>query len=435
MTHPVPSRPRLSARLTETSRTSAARRLTDARGGAATWIIAVLVLAAVAFAVYWFVFRKAGGAGESAALASRVMPAEVDIIGGIDIAGLTQSPVLRDLAKAQGVDLDQIEAKLKEGGVALADLRSAYGRVVNAPEGTIALHPNISSALTSVAESLDYGRRPKVVVTSLDFPTIAYQWLAKVPHGVEVVVLQSPDGIKVPLELYERVIDDRTALVATSHVFFTSGQIQDAAAISAMAHRRGALALIDGYQAAGQIPVDVTAMGADFYASGGLKWLLGGTGIAFVYARAELLPKLAPKAAGWFSHREQFRFDPTALELHDDARRLENGTPALMPVYAQLGGLDLLEEIGIDAVRQETAALTEDLIGLAREKGLKPKVAATAAERSAIVMLPSEDPPRDVRSLAAAGIITDARPGHVRVSPYFYNVPDDYRALLEHLSP
>ena len=142
-------------------------------------------------------------------------------------------------------------------------------------------------------------------------------------------------------------IDERTALVATSHVFFTSGCIQDAAAIAQIAHRRGALALIDGYQAAGQIPVDVAAMDADFYASGGLKWLLGGTGIAFMYARADLLPSLSPKAAGWFSHREQFRFDPNALELHDDARRLESGTPALMPVYAQLGGLELLEEIGI----------------------------------------------------------------------------------------
>lgn len=318
---------------------------------------------------------------------------------------------------------------------ALADLRSGYGRVVGAPAGTIALHPNISSALTSIAESLDYRRRPRVVVTSLDFPTIAYQWLAKVPHGVEVVVLQSPDGIRVPLELYERAIDDRTALVATSHVFFTSGHIQDAAAIAQLAHRRGALALIDGYQAAGQIPVDVQAMDADFYASGGLKWLLGGTGIAFVYARAELLPTLAPKAAGWFSHREQFRFDPNALELHDDARRLESGTPALMPVYAQLGGLELLDEIGIDAIRRETSALTEDLVSLARARGLKPKVAATAAERSGIVMLPSDDPARDVRHLAAAGIITDARPGHVRVSPYFYNVPDDHRALLEHLAP
>ena len=318
---------------------------------------------------------------------------------------------------------------------ALADLRAAYGRVIGAPAGTIALHPSISSALTSIAESLDYTRRPKVVVTSLDFPTIAYQWLARVPHGVEVVVLQSPDGVRVPLELYERAIDDRTALVATSHVFFTSGCIQNAGAIAEIAHRRGALALIDGYQAAGQIPVDVTAMDADFYASGGLKWLLGGTGIAFVYARAELLPSLAPRAAGWFSHREQFRFDPNALELHDDARRLESGTPALMPVYAQLGGLELLEEIGIEAVRRETAALTEDLLALARERGLKPKVAATPAERSGIVMLPSDDPPRDVRSLAAAGIITDARPGHVRVSPYFYNVPDDHRALLEHLAP
>lgn len=318
---------------------------------------------------------------------------------------------------------------------ALADLRTAYGQVVGAPEGTIALHPSISSALTSIAESLDYRKRPKVVVTSLDFPTIAYQWLAKVPHGVEVVVVQSPDGVRVPLELYERAIDDRTALVATSHVFFTSGHIQDAAAIATIAHRRGALALIDGYQAAGQIPVDVAAIDADFYASGGLKWLLGGTGIAFVYARAALLPTLAPRAAGWFSHREQFRFDPNALELHDDARRLESGTPALMPVYAQLGGLELLQEIGIEAVRQETASMTEDLIALARERGLKPKVAATAAERSAIVMLPSDDPARDVRKLAAAGIITDARPGHVRVSPYFYNVPDDYRALLEHLAP
>ena len=318
---------------------------------------------------------------------------------------------------------------------ALADLRAAYGLVVGAPAGTIALHPNISSALTSIAESLDYSRRPKVVVTSLDFPTIAYQWLARVPHGVEVVVLQSPDGVRVPLELYERAIDERTALLATSHVFFTSGCIQDAAAIAQIAHRRGALALIDGYQAAGQIPVDVAAMDADFYASGGLKWLLGGTGIAFMYARADLLPTLSPRAAGWFSHREQFRFDPNALELHDDARRLESGTPALMPVYAQLGGLELLEEIGIAAVRQETAALTEDLIALARERGFKPKVANTAAERSGIVMLPSDDPARDVRTLAAAGIITDARPGHVRVSPYFYNVPDDYRALLEHLAP
>jgi selenocysteine lyase/cysteine desulfurase len=317
---------------------------------------------------------------------------------------------------------------------ALAELRAAYGRVVGAPEGTIALHPNISSALAAVAESLDYARRPKVIVTSLDFPTIAYQWLAKVPSGVEVELLQSPDGIRVPLEMYERAIDERTALVATSHVFFTSGAIQDAGAIAALAHRRGALCLVDGYQAAGQVPVDVQALDVDFYCAGGLKWLLGGTGVAFLYARRSLVPSLAPRTAGWFGHREQFRFDPAHLELHDDARRLEAGTPALMPVYAQLGGLELIEEIGVERIRHETMALAEDLIAGAQALGLRPKVAPDPAERSAIVMLPSEDPHAVVRRLAEAGIVTDARPGHVRVSPFFYNVPDDHRALLEHLA-
>lgn len=317
---------------------------------------------------------------------------------------------------------------------ALEDLRAGYARIIGARPGTVALHPSISGALTAVAESLVYARRPKVVVTSLDFPTIAYQWLAKVPHGVEVVVIQSPDGVRVPLELWERTVDDRTALVATSHVFFTSGAIQDVGAIAEIAHRKGALALIDGYQAAGQLPVDVTALDVDFYASGGLKWLLGGTGIAFLYARSELLDQLKPRAAGWFSHREQFRFDSATLELHDDARRLETGTPALMPVYAQLGGLSILEEIGTPAIREATMALTEDLIARARERGLAPKVAPNPDERSGIVMLPSADPALDVKRLAEARIITDARPGHIRVSPYFYNVPDDYLALLEQLA-
>jgi len=317
---------------------------------------------------------------------------------------------------------------------ALAELRDRYGALIHARQGSIALHPNVSGALGVVASTLDYTHRPRVIVTSLDFPTIGYQWMAKAREGVEVVVLESPDGIGVPLEMYERAVDDRTALIATSHVFFTSGAIQDVPALAGIAHRAGALCLVDGYQAAGQLPVDVRALDVDFYLSGGLKWLLGGTGVAFLYARPELAPTLHPSVTGWFAHREQFRFDSRALELHDDARRLEAGTPPLMPVYAQLGGLDVLEEIGIPAVRAATAALTEDLIALATAAGLAPKVASHAEHRSAIVMLPSPDPAGDVRRLADAGFIVDARPGHVRVSPYFYNVPDDHRALLECLT-
>ena len=314
---------------------------------------------------------------------------------------------------------------------ALSELRDRYGRMIGASGSAIALHPNISTALTSVAETLDYRQRRRVVITRLDFPTVAYQWLARAGEGVELVMLDTPDGVQVPLEAFERAVDDRTALVATSHVFFTSGAIQDVRALADIAHRRGALLLIDGYHAAGQVPVDVGVLGPDFYCAGGLKWLLGGSGIAFLYVRPELTGTLQTRATGWFGHRDQFRFDPGELVLHDDARRFEAGTPGMGAVYAQLGGLDVLEELGAAEIRRVTLALTEELIERARAAGLRPKVAADPALRSGIVMLPSDDPAGDVRRLASANVITDARPAHVRVSPYFYNVSDDFGALLE----
>lgn len=316
----------------------------------------------------------------------------------------------------------------------LGDLRRRYGRIVGALPSEIALGPSISVALSAVAESLDYARRPKVVVTSLDFPTVAYQWLAKRARGVEVVVVESPDQVSVPVEAIAQAVDERTALVATSHVYFTSGAIQDIAAVAAAAHARGALCLIDAYQSVGQVPVDVKACDVDFLTAGGLKWLLGGTGIVFLYVREALTRRLAPAVAGWFGHRDQFAFDPHALAFHDDARRFELGTPALAAIYAQLGGLEYIEEIGVPAIRAVTAALTEDLIARAHGLGIRPKVAARSEQRSAIVMLPAADPHAAVRQLATDGIIADARPGHVRLSPFFYNLQDDHGTALERLA-
>jgi len=317
---------------------------------------------------------------------------------------------------------------------ALGELRARYARLVHASPEDIALAPSISVAISAVAEALDYGRRPKVVVTSLDFPTVAYQWLAKQARGVEVVVVESPDQVSVPVEAIVRAVDDRTALVATSHVYFTSGAIQDLQSVAVAAHAKGALCLVDAYQSVGQVPVDVTTAGVDFLTAGGLKWLLGGPGIVFLYVRAELARRLAPAIAGWFGHRDQFAFNPRVLERHDDARRFELGTPALAAVYAQLGGLEYLDEIGVPVIRGVTAGLTEDLIARAREHGFRPKVAPRAEDRSAIVMLPAADPAAAVRHLAAAGIIADARPGHVRLSPFFYNVQDDHVSALERLA-
>ena len=317
---------------------------------------------------------------------------------------------------------------------ALTDLRARYGRIVNARANEVALAPSISVALSAVAESIDYSRRPKVVITSLDFPTVAYQWLAKAKQGVELVVVESPDRISVPVESIARAVDDRTALVVTSHVYFTSGAIQDITRVAETAHAHGALCLIDAYQAVGQIPVDVQATGVDALVAGGLKWLLGGPGIVFLYVNEAVARRLEPRISGWFGQRDQFAFDPRALTFHDDARRFELGTPSLAAVYAQLGGLEYIEEIGIPGIREATAALTEDLIATARAAGFNPKVAADPQQRSAIVMIPMPDPAASVRHLAAGGVIADTRPGHVRFSPFFYNVQDDHVRAIERLA-
>ena len=317
---------------------------------------------------------------------------------------------------------------------ALTDLRARYGRIVNAAPGEIALAPSISVALSAIAESVDYRRRPKVVITSLDFPTVAYQWLAKAREGVELVIVESPDRISVPVEAIARAVDDRTALVVTSHVYFTSGAVQDIKRVAATAHQHGALCLIDAYQSVGQIPVDVRDAGVDALVAGGLKWLLGGPGIGFLYMREAVARRLEPRVSGWFGQRDQFAFDPRALTFHDDTRRFELGTPSLAAVYAQLGGLEYIEEIGISAIREATAALTEDLIARARAAGFHPKIAVDPQQRSAIVMIPMPDPAGSVRHLAAGGIIADSRPGHVRLSPFFYNSQDDNVRATERLA-
>src|SRR5437870_3175039 len=146
---------------------------------------------------------------------------------------------------------------------ALGELRTRYGRIVGASPEEIALAPSVSVALSAVAEALDYRRRPRVVITSLDFPTVAYQWLAKQARGVELVVVESPDQVSVPVEAIARAVDDRTALVATSHVYFTSGAIQDIKRVADAARRCGALSLVDAYQSVGQVRSEERRVGKE----------------------------------------------------------------------------------------------------------------------------------------------------------------------------
>lgn len=310
----------------------------------------------------------------------------------------------------------------------IAALRADFAALVGAPAGSTAIAPSVGAALGVIASSPQlYGTpaspRNRIVSTALDFPTIPHQWLVR--PDVEVVILPSDDGIGVPLERYEAAIDERTALVATSHVFFTSGYIQPVAEIARLAHAKGALALIDGYQAAGQVPVDVAASDVDFYLTGGLKWLLGGPGIVYVYVRPELVRELAPTTAGWFGHRDQFAFDAERFAFHDDARRFEVGTPAVAAVYAGRAGLGIVLEIGAEQIRRRQLELTGDMVARLRDAGLTLKLPARPDEHAGIVMVRAADPSAAVRGLRERRIVADYRPGFVRLSPYFYNTEEE----------
>jgi selenocysteine lyase/cysteine desulfurase len=304
-------------------------------------------------------------------------------------------------------------------------LREAFAGVIGSRPEEVALFPSITAGLSAVASAFDYRRRPRVVIADIDFPTVAYQWLAKQGRGVEVAFVRSPDGLTVPLELFERAIDDRTVCVATSHVYFQSGAIQDIAALARLAHARGAYLLVDAYQSVGQLPVDVRAADVDFLVSGGLKWLLGGPGIAYLYARREVHARSEPEVVGWFGHRHQFAFDVTRLEYADDARRFEGGTPAIAAVYAGRAGLEYVQELTPARLRARQLEMTGALVEALRGAGLAPRLAGRVEAHAGIITVPVPDPPAAVRALAGERIIIDHRPGVVRLSPYFYNTFED----------
>jgi selenocysteine lyase/cysteine desulfurase len=312
----------------------------------------------------------------------------------------------------------------------LTALRAKFARLIGAQPHEIALAPNVSAALSEVSSALDLGSRNRVVLNDMDFPTLAYQWLAKERLGAEVAFAHSADRMTLPASSYAPLIDASTGIVATSRVFFLSGYIQDIATIAETAHRHGAFLLVDDYQGTGQIPLDVKVADIDFLVSGTLKWLMGGPGVAFIYAREELIPGLRPTVTGWWAARDQFQFKTTEFAYRDDAGRLEAGTPATAAMYAASAALDLVLEIGVERIRERTRYLSDDLIRRCQEHGWPIHSPLDSAARSSIVMLALDRPDAIVEGLTARDIIVDYRPGLVRISPHFYNTVEENATIV-----
>lgn len=310
----------------------------------------------------------------------------------------------------------------------IAAVRAKVAQLIGAQPHEIAIAPNVSIALSEITSGLDLGERKKVVLADMDFPTLAYQWLVK--QQSEVVFAKSADRMTLPAESFAPLVDERTGLVATSRVFYLSGYIQDIGALAQIAHAKGALLLVDDYQGTGQIPLDVKKLDIDFLVTGTLKWLMGGPGLAFIYVREELIPRLHPTVAGWFAARDQFQFRTTDFEYRDDATRLEAGTPAVAPIYTASAALDIVLEIGVERIRERTRFLADDLIRRAQEKGWPVRSPLDSSIRSSIVMLGLERPDELVHGLTERGIIVDYRPGLLRISPNFYNTVEENATIV-----
>jgi kynureninase len=314
-------------------------------------------------------------------------------------------------------------------------LRSDIAGVLGAAVDEIAIEPNVSAGLVGIASTLDYAKRPKVVVSDLDFPTDGHAFLAVADRGARVEFVRSPDRVRMPLELFERAVDERTAAVCTGHVYYTSGWIQDLRALAEICHRSGALLVVDAYQSIGAFPFDVHAAGVDYLVGGTLKWLMGGPGIAFLYAKGDVARRARPSAVGWWGVQDPFAFDVEHLAYGAGARRFEYGTPAVAAIYAARAGIALLESVGVATVRERHMALSQRLVDGALAQGWSLRCPRDAAQRTTIVTLEHPEPQRVVDRLRADGVICDSRPGLVRLSPHYFNTDDEIDRSLELLAP
>ena len=317
----------------------------------------------------------------------------------------------------------------------LEALHGDIARVLGADVGEIALEPNVSAALVGIATTFDYTKRPKVVVSDLDFPTDGHTWLALAERGVEVEFVRSPDRVGVPLELFERAIDERTALVCTGHVYYTSGYIQDVKRLAELCHRKGAALVVDAYQSIGAFPFDVHASGVDYLVGGTLKWLMGGPGMAFLYAQRDRAEQARPTAIGWWGVQDPFAFDVEHLAYGPGARRFEYGTPAVAAAFTARAGIALLEEIGVDVVRERHMLLSQRLVDGALAQGWRLRCPTDARERTAIVTLEHPNAREAVEALRRSGVIADARPGLIRLSPHYFNTLEEMDRALVTLAP
>jgi kynureninase len=300
------------------------------------------------------------------------------------------------------------------------------GRIIGAPPGSTVMHQNVTVAEMVVLSCFhDVGARNRIVYEEANFPSVRYLYQAQ--PDLEVVAVEDDEAIV-------DAIDERTLLVPISHVLFKNAEIQAIEPIIRRADECGAHVVLDCYQSAGVVPFDVTALGVDFATGGSVKWLCGGPGAGWLYVRPDLAERLEPAFVGWQGHARPFAFEPE-LEYADGARRFLTGTPNVPALYAATAGYDVIEEVGVELIRERSLRLTQLLIDLLDEAGLEVASPREAERRGGTVLVRTPDHAAVHKELTEREIICDFRPdAGVRLGPHFFNTEDELRHTVEQLA-
>lgn len=309
------------------------------------------------------------------------------------------------------------------------------GEIIGAGPGEIVMHQNVSVCQSLATSCFDWsGPRNKLITDGLNFPSNDYIYYGLERQGARVCQVASPDGITLPLERMLHAIDEQTQLVSVSHVAFRSSFVQDLGAITQRAHAMGAFVIADLYQSAGTLPVDVHALGVDFATGGSVKWLCGGPGAAYLYVRPDVRAQLRPAATGWMAHRHPFEFASGPIDFAEDAFRFLNGTPGIPALYSARSGYEIVNQIGIEAIRAKSLRQTQRLIDLADEAGFPVRSCRDAESRGGVVVLDVPNGEEITRELGRREVLVDYRPnGGIRIAPHFYTADDELDRVIDEI--
>ncbi len=317
----------------------------------------------------------------------------------------------------------------------VAGARAEFARMIGADTDDVAVLGCVSDAASSVVSALHFpAERSGIVAGTLDFPSLCHVWLAQEPRGARVQFVEGQPGATTAGEQLAAAVHDDTGLLAVSHASYYDGQLADLAVTSAAADAHGALQFVDAYQSAGAVPIDVRRDRVHVLAAGAQKYLLGIPGIAFLYVSPEWAPRLQPAMTGWFGRTEPFAFDPRTLDFPPRGVRFSTGTPPMLPAAAAQAAMALLNEVGVGAVADWLAVLSQDVLTEADAAGLEVVSPRALAAKGGTTAIRVPQASALEAAMASEGYIVSARNDVIRIAPHFYNTEDEVTGAVRTLA-